>query len=46
MSLPPCPPAADPGPAPDYGDLDFAKRTGWAEFLDAYLGHGRTGEAR
>ena len=46
MSLPPCPRAADPGPAPDYGDLDFARRKVWAEFLEAYLGDGRTREAR
>ncbi len=46
MSLPPRPPAADPEPTPDYGDIDFAQRRAWAEFLEAYLGHGRTGEAR
>jgi hypothetical protein len=28
-----------------YRDLDFAKATGWADFLDAFLGGGRTHEA-
>ncbi len=34
------PPFRDASPA--YRDLDFAKRTRWADFLDAYLGMGRT----
>ena len=29
-----------------YRELDFAQRTAWAEFLDAYLGKGRPGAAR
>ncbi len=29
-----------------YRDLDFARRTCWAEFLEAYLGPERTGEGR
>ena len=29
-----------------YRELDFAGRTRWADFLDAYLGHGATGDAR
>jgi hypothetical protein len=29
-----------------YRELDFASRTRWADFLDAYLGKGRDGDAR
>ena len=38
------PPFRDPSVF--YRELDFARRTRWAEFLDAYLGNGRTSEAR
>ena len=29
-----------------YRELDFARATHWADFLDAYLGTGRSGDAR
>ena len=33
-------------PSIHYRELDFAQRTAWGEFLDAFLGKGRTGKAR
>ncbi len=33
-------------PSVFYRELDFARTTRWADFLDAYLGKGRTGHAR
>ena len=38
------PPFRDPSAF--YRDLDFARRTRWADFLDAYLGKGRAAAAR
>jgi hypothetical protein len=38
------PPFRDP--AATYTQLDFARRTRWAEFLEAYLGAERAGAAR
>ncbi len=38
------PPFRDPSVF--YRELDFARATRWADFLDAYLGKGRTGDAR
>ncbi len=38
------PPFRDPSVF--YRELDFARATRWADFLDAYLGKGRTGGAR
>ena len=38
------PPFRDPSAF--YRDLDFARRTRWADFLDAYFGKGRAGAAR
>jgi hypothetical protein len=38
------PPFRDPSVF--YRELDFARRTRWAEFLDAYLGNGETAGAR
>ena len=35
-----------PDPSVFYRELDFARATRWADFLDAYLGNGRTGGAR
>ena len=33
-------------PTVHYRDLEFAKRTPWADFLDAFVGEGRASEAR
>ncbi len=33
-------------PSAFYRGLDFARRTCWAEFIEAYLGDGRAGAAR
>lgn len=38
------PPFRDPSVF--YRELDFAQRTRWADFLDAYLGKGRAGDGR
>ena len=38
------PPFRDPSAF--YRDMDFARRTRWAGFLEAYLGNGRKGQAR